>query len=99
MEIDLDPSIDLISINIPFKATVDTEFEITVPFRDPYGQLFQKQGDNLILLDPKFDYSNLVDGTDLKALHAGKISITPINLELVSKSSMAELGQKIKGRW
>jgi len=41
----------------------------------------------------------LQSGTDLKALKEGKISITPISLELASEKSFKEFKQIIKKEW
>jgi 5'-nucleotidase len=94
-----DEDIDLISINIPFDATIDSPFMITKPFRDPYGKLFHKKGDNYIHISPTLRFENLKEGTDLKALSENKISITPISLELVSKNSFNKLNQLISKSW
>lgn len=94
-----DDGIDLISINIPFKATIDSEFQITKPFREPYGKLFHKKGEEYIHISPTLKFDNLKEGTDLKALSENKISITPISLELVSENSFKELNQLINKNW
>lgn len=96
---EIDSDIDFVSINIPFNATIDSEFEITKPFRNPYGKLFHKKHDRFIHINPMLGFDNLKDGTDLKALYNGKISITPINLELVSNSSLQRLNRTIKRDW
>ena len=93
------PDVDLISINIPFSATVSSEFNITKPFRDSYGKLFHKTGEEYKHINPPIVLSNPMNGTDLKALSEGKISITPISLELCSKNSIEKLEQKIKDKW
>ena len=95
----LDDGIDLISINIPFNAGIDSEFEITKPFRDPYGRLFHKKGDEFVHVYPILKFKNLKQGTDLNALYENKISITPISLELVSKNSLEHLNKIIKDKW
>jgi 5'-nucleotidase len=99
MDSNLNSNIDLVSINIPFNATVDSPFEITRPFKEPYGQLFSKQKNKFIHTQPILEFTNLKDGTDLKALHEGKISITPISLDLVSKESVKDLREMVKNKW
>ena len=96
---EFDDNVDLISINIPFDATIDSEFEITKPFRDPFGKLFHKKGDKYIHINPTLKFENLKEGTDLKALSENKISITPISLELVSNTSFRKLNQLISKNW
>lgn len=93
------PHTDLVSVNILYGSTIDTEFEITRPFVDPYGKLKQKKGDKYVHIHPKWDLSNLKEGTDLKAMRDGKISITPLSLELVEKSSMEKLRKVIEKKW
>lgn len=95
----VDPNIDLLSINIPFNATVDTEFKITRPVKEPYGQLFRKEGSGFIHNGSFLKLDNQPEGTDFRALYEGKISITPINLELVSKDSMELLNQQLQENW
>ena len=95
----LDNKIDLISINIPFNAKIDGEFQITKPFRDPYRKLFHKKGDRFVHITPVLKFENLKEGTDLKAIYDNKISITPINLELVSRDSVERLNKIIQSGW
>lgn len=99
IDVNLDKNIDVISINIPYEATVDSPFEITRPFKEPYGQLFFKQKKILVHANPILEFKDLKEGTDLKALSEGKISITPINLDLVSKDSARDLKETIKNNW
>jgi 5'-nucleotidase len=95
----LDKQIDVISINIPYGATIDSPIEITRPFKEPYGQLFFKQENLLVHANPTIDIKNLKIGTDLKAISEGKISVTPINLDLVSQDSADFLKETIKKNW
>ena len=73
-------NVDLICLNIPFDAKADAEFEMTKPFRAPYGKLFHKRGDKFAHMNPPLEFKNLKEGTDLKALSEGKVSIAPISL-------------------
>lgn len=100
IDIDFGDGIDLISVNIPFDATVDSGFDITRPFRDPYGKLFERKGGSSFAhTNPSLEFSNPKEGTDLKALSEGKISITPISLELVSDGPMKRLRDIIEKEW
>jgi len=96
---DLGTDVDLISINIPQDATENTDFETTVPFREPYGRLFHKKDGKFIHVVPPFELEKLEVGTDLKTLVDGKISITPISLELASKKSMKSVDGIIRSQW
>jgi 5'-nucleotidase len=87
----LGKNVDLISINIPFNAKIDAEIEITRPHRDAYGKLFHKSDGRFNHISPSIDFSAAKPGTDLKALADGKISITPISLELVSDDAMIQM--------
>ncbi len=98
-DMDFGDGIDLVSINIPFDATEDSGFEITRPFRDPYGKLFERKGDSFVHTNPSIEFKNLKKETDLKALSEGKISITPISLELVSDGSMEKLRAIVDKEW
>ena len=95
-----DKSVDLFSINIPFDATLESDIAITKPFKDAYGQLFHlKENGFLYHKTPRLEFINLKKGTDLKALSEGKISITPISLDLVSKNTLDKIEQMIINSW
>ena len=83
--------IDLITINIPFAVAPDAEIEITRPHRVPYGKLFHETEAGYKHIPPPFDFSVAEPGTDLEAVARGKVSITPISLELVSDKSIQEM--------
>jgi 5'-nucleotidase len=95
-----DNGVDLFSINIPFDATLDSEIAITKPFKDSYGQLFYlKENGSIFHKTPRLEFKNLKEGTDLKALSEGKISITPISLDLVLNDSFKKVEQTIIDSW
>ena len=85
--------IDLISINIPFEASLHSAFEITTPHRNPYGRLFHKVKGRYqyFHVDPPITLKSIQKGTDMSALSQGKVSITPITLDLSSKNSIRRL--------
>ncbi|MFH1182209.1 MAG: 5'/3'-nucleotidase SurE [Candidatus Woesearchaeota archaeon] len=95
----LQPDIDLISLNIPFDAKADSDFEVTKPFRAPYGRLFHRKDGKLLHADPPMEFKDLEKGTDLKALSEGKIAITPVSLELFSKDSAKSFESIIRKEW
>ncbi|MBS1267168.1 MAG: 5'-nucleotidase SurE1 [Candidatus Woesearchaeota archaeon] len=89
---------DVICINIPFKATLDTEWEVAKPFKLPYGRLFKKQGNRFIHRGLPLVFEDVED-TDLKTLEQGKISITPINLDLAALEAIPKLKKIIEDKW
>ncbi|MFA5134991.1 MAG: 5'/3'-nucleotidase SurE [Patescibacteria group bacterium] len=89
---------DLLNINIPFNVKLDAEIVVTRPHRDPYGKLFHKTEEVYKYVSPPIDFSKTKPGTDLHALAEEKISITPINLELVSEKGMEQV-KKILGHY
>lgn len=95
----LNADVDLISVNIPFEANADTQFEVTSVARDKYGKLFQRTGDTFKHVGDVPSTKNFPKGTDLNALDNGKISITPISLDLTSEKSKANLSKIIKNNW
>ncbi len=93
---------DLISLNIPFSATLDTEYAITRPGREPYGRLFHRMSGRYIHINPPLaplDRKRYSRGTDAKAIAEGKISVTPLNLELVSEEGIRNLEKIFKKNW
>ncbi|MCX6665115.1 MAG: 5'/3'-nucleotidase SurE [Euryarchaeota archaeon] len=91
--------VDLFCVNIPFDATVDTKISVTKPFQDPYGPLFHQHGSGFIHHVPSFEEKNLHEGTDYNAVCEGNISVTPINLALVSDHSLSFASCILKKEW
>jgi len=96
---EFDDDIDLFSANMPFNVSLDADIEITKPFKEPYGKLFYETKEGLVLRTPHLDFENLQDGTDLKALSEGKVSLTPINLSLFKEGSIEKVEKLIKNQW
>ena len=90
---------DLLAINIPLEATLSTEIEITDIYRESYGKLFFKNGERYIHRNPPAILDKAPIGTDFHALYTNKISISPISLDLTSKSSKEKLKQVIDRGW
>ena len=95
----LPDGIDVISVNIPFDATENSDMEITVPYIEPYGKLFSRSENTFTHQGSPVKYENLKDGTDLKAIFEGKVAITPIDLRLANKESVAFLNDKLRSIW
>jgi len=94
-----DDDVDLFSVNMPFNISLDAGIQITKPFKEPYGKLFYEEEDGFVLRTPHLDFENLQDGTDLKALSEGKISLTPISLDLFKEGSIEKVEKLIKNQW
>lgn len=95
----LNDDVDLISVNIPFEATLKSDFEVTSVARDKYGKLFERNGNKFKHVGDEPNTKNFPEGTDLNALDKGKISITPISLDLTSEKSKENLSKIIKNNW
>lgn len=87
------------SVNIPFHATVHTPLEITIPFDASYGALFHGTTDILHHRVPPVRYENMQEGTDILALHQGKISVTPLDLSMVSSDSIRCVSTYLNDTW
>lgn len=96
---ELQTDVDLLAINIPTKATVKTDFEITSLFRETYGQLFFREGDKFIHKNPPIRLDQANEGSDFYAIHNNKVSITPLSIDLTSRSSKEKLDQVIRSKW
>lgn len=91
---------DLLSVNIPFDATLDTEFEVTTPYRASYGRLFDRADGTFRISLPPARFESTVPGTDAHALTEGRISITPLSLELlVPTDTMRTLDRQLRNHW
>ncbi|MEM0492799.1 MAG: 5'/3'-nucleotidase SurE [Candidatus Thermoplasmatota archaeon] len=95
--------IGLLSVNIPYGATLESDIEITKPFRAPYGQLFHKQWGGYIHKTPVIQFNDMDDDMDddfdIKAIRNGKISITPVDLSLVLNEDLIRLRGLLKKHW
>ncbi len=95
----LKDDIDVISMNIPFEASLLTDFEVTSVARDGYGKLFERNGNTFKHVDSPVSTKGFPEGTDMHALENGKISITPISLDVTSEKSKSFLQETIKKSW
>lgn len=98
-KINIPEGIDLVSVNIPFEATENSAIVFTHPFRRSYGRLFKKTARGYKHQKPVVDFKHLENGTDLKALSEGKISLTPISLELSTDQSVSVLKRSVSNKW
>lgn len=88
---ELPNDIDVITVNIPLKATLATELEVTDLALDAYGQVFKRDGEHFVHLKNSLPTDQAVPGTDVFALKSGRISVTPLNLDLSSRKSKTQL--------
>ena len=96
---DFPEGVDIFSVNMPFNANLDTKIRLTKPFKASYGSLFQKHGNVFRLKKPHLVSAEIDPGTDLEALKNGQISITPIDLSLVSVKSFNLVEQMLEKEW
>ena len=73
---------DVVSINLPFDATVDTPRQVTTVARIGYGRLFSHQGDGVYQHDfnGRLIEFEPLDGTDVEAARDDRVSIAPIRM-------------------
>jgi 5'-nucleotidase len=97
-ELDFCKDFDLLSMNMGVQARPDSDIELTRPFKAPYGQLFYptKKKGRFLHKNPPLGTKDMADGTDLKALKEGRISITPVGLDLLPKGSTKNLEDALK---
>ncbi len=93
------PGVDVLCVNIPLDATIDTHIMVTKPFRDPYSPLFHQHNLGFIHRVPSLVEKNLHENTDYNAVCEGMISITPLYLSLVSDQSLASTANLLKHHW
>ena len=91
---DFDKEVDFFIVNIPYQVNSDAKFEITKPYRGSYKKLFYENNGIFTHKTKVPEYKNLPNCTDLKAVGEGRVSITPVKIELTSD----DLIEKIKGR-
>ncbi|MPZ52044.1 MAG: 5'/3'-nucleotidase SurE, partial [Acidimicrobiia bacterium] len=73
---------DVVTINIPFEATDETERRHTKVARVGYDQLFERVSDGVFRHSYRGGMRNIepLDGSDIEAAHDGVISITPLRM-------------------
>jgi 5'-nucleotidase len=91
--------VDLFSLNIPFDATVTTPLEITTLFSTRYGRLFHKTGKRFVHRTPPIQFKNMEEGSDLKVLNEGRISLTPMNISFWSSHLLQNVEQAFQKEW
>ena len=74
--------VDLLNVNFGVDSTVDTPRVVTRLATVGYDQLFVAKGDGLFAHDytGHIPPEGIVEGTDVEAVRAGRVSITPVRL-------------------
>ncbi len=97
------PNDAIINVNFPCRAPAEvTEVEVTRQgFRGFNGTHAERRTDlrgrDYYWMGFRHGDVNLAEGTDLAALEAGKISVTPLHIDLTHHSAMAALKGKLGG--
>ena len=97
LEKKMPPDVDVININIPAKATIDTPWEMTSISRvrlfeaiNPKRKTWAEPGQIGYKFSPKRDLAEL--GTDVHALRANKtVAVTPLSLDMTSRVDLDKL--------
>lgn len=76
-----DPQTHVLNVNFSDAAAADAPIEVTAPFTERYGRLFTRDGDTLRHLTPPLPHE-APPGTDLHAVLAGRVSVTPLDFGL-----------------
>jgi len=87
------PDVDVLKIEIPASATPETDWVVTTqdklsyytPVMPKRGQLFGEQG-RITHIVAKGEFSR--EGTDAHAMAKGIVSVTPLSLDLTSRTSL-----------
>jgi 5'-nucleotidase len=93
--------IDVLSVNVPFEATIDAEIVITRPSTSSYGRLFAQSevaADTYRHNGASFrnePESNALPGTDLAAILNGQISIAPLDISMSAPGTRSHLEKNL----
>ncbi len=90
--------IDVLKIEVPASATLDTAWMVTRQDKMDYYETIVNPRANLFDGPGYFSYSPrkgefTVEGTDSYALAQGVVSVTPVSLDLTSRVNMNDLSQ------
>ena len=96
---DFPDGVDIFSVNMPFDVDIDTKIELTKPFKASYGTLFEQHGSIFRLKKLHLLSTEINPGTDIFALNNGRISVTPIDLSLVSGINFKEIEEILELEW
>ena len=87
------------SLNIPFNATIETPIDVTIPFDASYGSLFEITEQRLQHRVPPVQYQHMQKGTDIYTLYHDRVSLTPLNLSMVSLEQVQIVKEYMQKQW
>lgn len=98
LENKLPPDVDVLKIEVPEQATVETPWQITRQSRTRY--YFPLKSNRVRLEDPgplgyeaRLEPDRLEPDSDVQVLTSGRVAVTPLSLDLTSRVDLGELGQ------
>ncbi len=79
--------VDILNVNFPIDATIETQRVVTGLAVVGYGRLFSPAGDDSFEhdFDGGLTKGDARDGTDVAVLRSGRVSITPVRLAHASE--------------
>ena len=96
--------VDVLKLDIPADATPETPWRITRLARQPYYRMYraadQPEDEALVRLDydVQIHWDNLEKDSDIHAFaHDRIVSVTPLSLDLTSRTDLAQLGHLLHG--
>ena len=89
----------ILSINVPFNATVDTPVEVAAPQLGGYGNAFAVERGTWLHVGAPVEYQDAALGTDVRAIAEGRVAVTPINLRLVDDKELGSLRRILHETW
>jgi 5'-nucleotidase len=96
------PSDVVLNLNFPNHAPADTEVEVTRQgFRDVQVRMAEKRTDlrgrDYYWMGFRQERSKPAEGTDLRALYEGRISVTPLHIDLTHQATVHDLKKVLGG--
>jgi 5'-nucleotidase len=96
------PSDVVLNLNFPNHAPPDVEVEVTRQgFRDVQVRMAEKRTDlrgrDYYWMGFRQERSKPADGTDLRALYEGRISVTPLHIDLTHQATVHDLKKVLGG--
>jgi len=96
------PSDVILNLNFPNQAPADVEVEVTRQgFRDVQVRMAEKRTDlrgrDYYWMGFRQERSKPAEGTDLRALYEGRISVTPLHIDLTHQATVHDLKKVLGG--
>lgn len=99
----LGTDVDVLNVNVPANAAPETPWRVTKVSRQPYFVFeFDEASSRTPMIDGKVrivvDLEALEEGSDIHAVaRQGVVSVTPLSLDLTSRTDLRELGCRLAG--